>query len=164
VAAVGNPLTEPGPDNILHLPVPVVGVKEVIVLVGDDPHIVCNVGVTTGLLFSGSTLIVAVIVLLGQVLPNWLTTTYCTVLLPTPKPMKFAVVVNAPMMLPVPVNMLQLFVPVVGVNALSVALGVAPHIVWVKGLITGLLVSGSTLILAVTLLFGQLLPGTPITY
>ena len=83
MAAVGNPLTEPGPDNILQLPVPVVGVKEVIVLVGDDPHIVCNVGVTTGLLFSGSTLIVAVIVLLGQVLPNGLTTTYCTVFVPT---------------------------------------------------------------------------------
>jgi hypothetical protein len=78
--------------------------------------------------------------------------------------MKFAVGVNAPMILPVPVKILQLLVPVVGVNALTVAFGVAPHIVCKVGLTTGLLFSGSTMILAVTLLFAQLLPITPITY
>ena len=81
-------------------------------------------------------------------------------LLPTPKPIKFAVDTVLFTTEPVPVNTLQLLLPVVNVNALTVALGLAPQMVWVNGDINGLLVSGSTLITAVILLLGQVLPAT----
>ena len=61
---------------------------------------------------------------------------------------------------PVPVNTLQLLLPVVNVNAATVVLGLAPQIVCVNGEIDGLLVSGSTLIVAVIVLLGQVLPAT----
>jgi hypothetical protein len=82
------------------------------------------------------------------------------VLLPTPNPIKFAVDTVLFTTEPVPVNTLQLFVPVVNVTALTVALGLAPQMVCVNGEMDGLLVSGSTLIVAVTLLLGQVLPAT----
>jgi len=82
------------------------------------------------------------------------------VLVPTPNPIKFAVDTVLFTTEPVPVNTLQLLLPVVNVNALTVALGLAPQMVCVNGDIDGLLVSGSTLIVAVILLLGQVLPAT----
>ena len=81
-------------------------------------------------------------------------------LLPTPKPVKLAIDNVLFTTEPVPVNTLQLLLPVVNVNALTVALGLAPQMVWVNGDIDGLLVSGSTLIVAVIVLLGQVLPAT----
>jgi hypothetical protein len=84
---------------------------------------------------------------------------------PTPKLIKVPVAaVDEPLTEPGPDKILQLPIPVVGVDAVIVVIGVAPHIVCVTGLIVGLLIAGSTMILAVTLLFAQLLPITPITY
>ena len=81
-------------------------------------------------------------------------------LVPTPKPVKFAADTVLFTTEPVPVNTLQLLVPVVNVTAVTVALGLAPQMVCVNGDIDGLLVSGSTLIVAVILLLGQVLPAT----
>ncbi len=67
---VGTPgITEPVPVGILHTAVPVVGDTTVSVVFGKAPQMVCVNGLINGLSFSGSTLTVAVRVLLGQVLP-----------------------------------------------------------------------------------------------
>ena len=60
--------------------------------------------------------------------------------------------------LPVPVNMLQLPMPVVKVTAVTVVFGDAPQMVCVNGLMEGLLFSGSNLIVAVAELAAHVVP------
>ncbi len=160
---VGTPaITEPVPVGILHTAVPVVGEVTLKVVFGTAPQMVCVNGLTTGLAFSGSTLTVAVNVLLGQVLPAAVCTTYWIVLEPTPNPIN--VVVGTPASTePVPVGMLHTAVPVVGEVTLKVVFGVAPQMVWVNGLTKGLSFSGSTLTVAVNVLLGQVLPAAVCT-
>ena len=53
--------------------------------------------------------------------------------------------------------------PVVNAEAAKAAVGVLIQMVWLEPAFA-MLVTGSRIIVAVTLLFRQLLPGTPITY
>ena len=141
-----------------------VGLVALTVAFGLAPQIVCVKGLIVGVLISGSTLIAAVMLLLGHTLPA-IPKTNCTVLLPTPKPLNIPVLVELkPLKTPGPVNTLQLPTPMVGFVALTVAVGLEPQIVCVKGLIVGVLISGSTLITAVILLLGHTLPAIPKTY
>ena len=87
-------------------------------------------------------------------------------MVPTPRPLKIPVTcVVDPLTVPVPVKILQLPIPVVKVTAVTVAFGLAPQIVWVIGLMVGVLLAGSNVIVAVMLLLGQVLPAwVTITY
>ena len=104
---------------------------------------------------------VALATVLGQVDPA-LVTVKPTTFKPTPNEVKVAVC--PAITFPGPVVMLQLPRPKVNAEALTVVLGVSPHIVWVTGLNTAGLVIGSTTIVAVALVFGQVEPALVTLY
>jgi hypothetical protein len=141
----------------LQAPLPNTGTVAVIKAVGVRIHNVWLALIKAGLVI-GSTMMVANALFPGQT-PT-LVMLYCTTFVPTPSEVKF--VSNALGLVTAPVGVISVHnpVPVVAVAALTVVDGTIPQIVCIVGVITALLVTGSTTIVAVILLLGQVLPAT----
>ena len=75
---------------------------------------------------------------------------------PTPNPLKVGMDVPGPTIEPVAVKMVQLPEPLVMGEAVAVVLGDKPQRVWLTGFMIAGLVIGSTIIVAVALVPGQL--------